>query len=112
MPTTIPIPAAGRIGARAGPRHDPSGPGLVPRGTRPGGPGSARGLTRAGRRCRTVRNMDKQRDRWSWGRPFGRPGAVLPLTGLNAFVRVGGSAWLGGVAFVIFPPPATTAAWV
>src|ERR1700749_539826 len=56
--------------------------------------------------------MDTQRDRGSWGRPFGRAGAVLPLTGLNAFVRVVGYAWLGVVAFVIFPPHDTAAAWV
>jgi signal transduction histidine kinase len=56
--------------------------------------------------------MGTQRDRWSWGRPLGRPGAVLPLTGLNAFVRVVGYAWLGVVAFVIFPPHDTAAARV
>jgi signal transduction histidine kinase len=56
--------------------------------------------------------MGKWRDSWSWGRPAGRTGAVLPLTGLNAFVRVVGYAWLGVVAFVIFPPHDTAAAWV
>ena len=55
--------------------------------------------------------MGTLRDRWSWGRPFGRTGAALPLTGLNAFVRVIGYAWLGVVAFVIFPPHDTAAAW-
>jgi signal transduction histidine kinase len=56
--------------------------------------------------------MGKWRDSWSCGRPAGRTGAVLPLTGLNAFVRVVGYAWLGVVAFVIFPPHDTAAAWV
>jgi signal transduction histidine kinase len=56
--------------------------------------------------------MGKWRDSWSEGRPAGRTGAVLPLTGLNAFVRVVGYAWLGVVAFVIFPPHDTAAAWV
>jgi signal transduction histidine kinase len=56
--------------------------------------------------------MDKQHARWTWGRPAGRDGAVLPLTALNGFVRAVGYAWLGVVAFVIFPPHDTTAAWV
>jgi len=56
--------------------------------------------------------MDKQHARWTWGRPAGRDGAVLPLTALNAVVRVVGYAWLGLVAFVIFPPHNAAAAWV
>ncbi len=55
--------------------------------------------------------MDKQHTRRTWGR-LGRPGAVLPLTALNAFVRTVGYAWLGVVAFVIFPPHDAAAAWV
>jgi signal transduction histidine kinase len=56
--------------------------------------------------------MDTQHAPWNWVRPAGRDGAVLPLTGLNAVVRVVGYAWLGVVAFVIFPPHKVAAAWV
>jgi signal transduction histidine kinase len=44
--------------------------------------------------------MGRQRGNRSWG----RTGAVLPLTALNAVVRAAGYIWLGLVAFVIFPP--------
>jgi signal transduction histidine kinase len=56
--------------------------------------------------------MDKEHARWTRGRLAGRAGAVLPLTTLNAVVRVVGYAWLGLVAFVIFPPHKAAAAWV
>jgi signal transduction histidine kinase len=56
--------------------------------------------------------MDEQPARWSGVRPPGRTGAVLPLTGLNAVVRTVGYAWLGVVAFVIFPPHDAAAAWM
>ena len=40
----------------------------------------------------------------------GRTGAVLPLTAINAVVRVVGYIWLGLVAFVLFPPSRVAAA--
>jgi len=49
---------------------------------------------------------------WIWGRPAGQGGAVLPLSALNAVVRVVGYIWLGLVAFVIFPPHDAAAAAV
>ena len=42
----------------------------------------------------------------------GRTGAVLPLTAINAIVRVVGYIWLGLVAFVLFPPSRVAAAAV
>jgi signal transduction histidine kinase len=56
--------------------------------------------------------VDKPHARRTWGQPPGRVGAILPLTALNAVVRVAGYAWLGLVAFVIFPPPKAATAWV
>ncbi|MFY9654874.1 hypothetical protein, partial [Trebonia sp.] len=78
--------AGERVRARAGPRHENDGHGLVPGGTRPRSSGSARASAR-GLTCR-------------WRAPADTGGMLRTV---NALARALGFVWLGLLAFLIAP---------